>query len=153
MGNCVTIVRDQRVFNQLANINAKDVTLFSLKGNRYPCRIVSVYDGDTCTALFKMDKKFVKFKVRMLGYDSPEMKPRLNIPDRDKIKEDANAAKEALILKTKNEKIIIECGDWDKYGRLLGTLYDGNLNINEWMIESEYGYRYDGGRKRKVNEV
>ena len=153
MGNCVTVARDQRVFNQLSKVNQKDVALFSLKGNRYPCRIVSVYDGDTCTALFKMDKKFVKFKVRMLGYDSPEMKPRLNIPDRDKIKENAIAAKEALILKTKNEKIILECGDWDKYGRLLGTLYDRNLNINEWMIESGYGYRYNGGKKRTIREV
>jgi endonuclease YncB( thermonuclease family) len=153
MGNCVTIAPDQRLFNQLAKVSPKDVSLFSLKGNRYPCRIVSVYDGDTCTALFKLDKNFVKFKVRMLGYDSPEMKPRLNIPDRDKIKEDAIKAREALVEKTKNKKIILHCGDWDKYGRLLGTLYEGNLNINEWMIESEYGYRYDGGRKRKVNEV
>ena len=98
-------------------------------------------------------KELQKYKVRMLGYDSPEMKPRLNIPDRDKIKEDAIKAREALVEKTKNKKIILHCGDWDKYGRLLGTLYEGNLNINEWMIESEYGYRYDGGRKRKVNEV
>ena len=153
MGNSVALIKESRKFNQLAKINPKDVSLFTLKGNRYPCRIVSVYDGDTCTALFKMDKKFVKFKIRMLGYDSPEMKPRLNIPDRDQIKENAIAAKEALILKTKNEKIILECGDWDKYGRLLGTLYNGNLNINEWMIESGYGYRYNGGKKRTIREV
>ena len=59
MGNSVALIKETRKFNQLANVNAKDVALFSLKGNRYPCRIVSVYDGDTCTALFKMDKKFV----------------------------------------------------------------------------------------------
>ena len=153
MGSCVTKVRDQRLFNQLVKVNPQDVELFSLKGNRYPCRVVSVYDGDTCTALFKMDKNFVKFKVRMLGYDSPEMKPRINLPDREEIKKNAVVAKEALISKTKNKKIILECGNWDKYGRLLGTLYDGDLNINEWMIESEYGYRYDGGKKRRVNEV
>ena len=153
MGRCVTKVRDQRLFNQLVKVNPQDVELFSLKGNRYPCRVVSVYDGDTCTALFKMDKNFVKFKVRMLGYDSPEMKPRINLPDREEIKKNAVVAKEALISKTKNKKIILECGNWDKYGRLLGTLYDGDLNINEWMIESEYGYRYDGGKKRRVNEV
>ena len=153
MGSCVTKVRDQRLFNQLVKVNPQDVDLFSLKGNRYPCRIVSVYDGDTCTALFKMDKNFVKFKVRMLGYDSPEMKPRINLPDREEIKKNAVLAKEALISKTKDKKIILECGNWDKYGRLLGTLYDGDLNINEWMIESEYGYRYDGGKKRRVNEV
>ena len=149
MGNSITIIKETRKFNQLAKINPKDVDLFSLKGKRYPCRIVSVYDGDTCTALFKMDNKYVKFKVRMLGYDSPEMKPRMNIPERDKIKENAIAAKEALISKTKNENIILECGNWDKYGRLLGTLYKGGFNINEWMIESGFGYRYNGGRKKK----
>lgn len=153
MGSCVTKVRDQRIFNQLVKVNPQDVALFSLKGNRYPSRIVSVYDGDTCTALFKMDKSFVKFKVRMLGYDSPEMKPRINLPDREEIKKNAVLAKEALISKTKDKKIILECGHWDKYGRLLGTLYDGELNINEWMIESGNGYRYDGGKKRKVNVV
>lgn len=148
MGNSIAFFKETRKFNQLAKVDPKEIGLFSLRGKRFPCRIVSVYDGDTCTALFKMDKKFVKFKVRMLGYDSPEMKPRLNIPDRDQIKEKAIEAKEALISKTKNENIIIDCGDWDKYGRLLGTLHRDNLNINEWMIESGYGYRYNGGKKR-----
>lgn len=148
MGNSITIIKETRKFNQLAKINPKDVDLFSLKGKRYPCRIVSVYDGDTCTALFKMDNKYVKFKVRMLGYDSPELKPRLNIPDREKIIENAIIAKKALITKTENQNIILLCDSWDKYGRLLGTLYDGNLNINNWMIKNGYGYKYDGGKKK-----
>jgi micrococcal nuclease len=148
MGNSVAKYRNQRTFNQLMNINPEQVELFSLKGVKYPCRIVSVYDGDTCTAMFKMNKKPVKFKVRMLGYDSPEMKPRLNLPNRDQIKRDAVVAKEALISKTKDREISLHCGDWDKYGRLLGTLYENNKSINEWMILSGYGYRYDGGSKK-----
>ena len=53
MGNSVAKYRNQRTFNQLMNINPEQVELFSLKGIKYPCRIVSVYDGDTCTAMFK----------------------------------------------------------------------------------------------------
>lgn len=150
MGNCVGNVRHKINIRQLMRVHPDSVDLFSLKGNVYPCRIVSVYDGDTCTALFKMENQFVKFKVRMLGYDSPEMKPRLNLLNRDQIKREAEEAKQALISKTKDRHVKIECGDWDKYGRLLGTLYtnETNININEWMINGGYGYPYDGGKKR-----
>lgn len=148
MGNCVASVRHKINVRELMRVNPDSVDLFSLKGKVYPCRIVSVYDGDTCTALFKMKTHFVKFKVRMLGYDSPEMKPRLNLPNRDQIKREAEAAKQALISKTKDRYVKIECGDWDKYGRLLGTLYTKKTNINEWMINGGYGYPYDGGKKR-----
>ena len=104
MGNSLVRARNQYAFNQLMKINHQNVDLFSLKGNKYPCRIVSVYDGDTCTALFKMNKNYVKFKIRMLGYDSPEMKPRLNVENREQIKREAEAAKQALITK------MISCG-------------------------------------------
>ena len=149
MGNSVARVRNQYTFYQLMKINPENVGLFSLKGKKYPCRIVSVYDGDTCTALFKLNRNPVKFKVRMLGYDSPEMKPRLNVENREQIKREAEAAKQALISKTKDRNIILHCDSWDKYGRLLGTLYVDNININQWMINSGYGYPYDGGTKRK----
>lgn len=149
MGNSLVRARNQYAFNQLMKINHQNVELFSLKGNKYPCRIVSVYDGDTCTALFKMNKNYVKFKIRMLGYDSPEMKPRLNVENREQIKREAEAAKQALITKTKDRQVILHCSDWDKYGRLLGTLYVDNININNWMISSGYGYPYNGGTKKK----
>ena len=44
--------------------------------------------------------------------------------------------------------VYIECGNFDKYGRLLVTMYaeDGE-NINEWMIKKGYGVPYEGGRK------
>ena len=149
MGNSLVRARNQYAFNQLMKINHQNVELFSLKGNKYPCRIVSVYDGDTCTALFKMNKNYVKFKIRMLGYDSPEMKPRLNVENREQIKREAEAAKQALITKTKDRQVILHCSHWDKYGRLLGTLYVDNININNWMISSGYGYPYNGGTKKK----
>ena len=84
----------------------------------------------------------------MLGYDSPEMKPRLNVENREQIKREAEAAKQALIRKTKDRNIILHCGKWDKYGRLLGTLYLNYENINNCMIRSGYGYSYNGGTKR-----
>ena len=150
MGNCYS---DHKLLKQTENI-----PLYSLEGNIYRCKIVSVYDGDTCTAVFKMGGKYVKFKIRMIGYDSPEMKPRLNAQNREKEKQQAVIAKQALIDKTKNCVIILRCGKWDKYGRLLGTLYKTQKkshpsSINQWMIDNKYGYPYDGGKKRKFGPI
>jgi endonuclease YncB( thermonuclease family) len=154
MGNncyrCISRYNNRREVSRLMAINPDDVPLFSLEGLWVSCRVISVYDGDSCTVIFKLGKDMAKFKVRMEGYDSPEMRPRLNSPGRDEEKRKAIIAKDALIAKTHNRVIIMCCGKWDKYGRLLGTLYENENknNINKWMIDSGYGYPYDGGTKK-----
>ena len=42
-------------------------------------------------------------------------------------------------------------GGVGKYGRLLGWLYigDGNVSLNEQMIDEGYAWEYDGGTKQK----
>ena len=50
------------------------------------CKVLSIYDGDTLTIGYRYLNKNFKSKIRMLGYDSPEMKPPKNDPDRDKEK-------------------------------------------------------------------
>ena len=150
MGNCYS---DQALLKQ-----SQEVPLFSLEGNIYRCKIVSVYDGDTCTAIFKLNGKYSKFKIRMQGYDSPEMKPRLNTPNREEEKKQAVIAKNALINETNDRVIILKCGKWDKYGRLLGTLYKTkpllhSTSINQWMIDNNFGYPYDGGKKRDFDTI
>ena len=48
--------------------------------------VVSVYDGDTFTIAtynyMNTEKQIVRIKCRMLGIDTPEMKPPKNQPDR-----------------------------------------------------------------------
>jgi hypothetical protein len=53
------------------------------------------------------------------------------------------------IRKTSNELVIIECGDFDKYGRILVTiiLRSTGENINQWMLDNNYGVVYNGGTK------
>ena len=116
-------------------------------------KVVDVYDGDTCTIIIKNKKELQKYKVRMLGYDSRKIKPRKNINNREEIIKKAKEAKNALIDKINNKLVYIDCGSWDKYGRLLGTLYSIKnnkkfVNINQWMINNNYGYIYNGGTKR-----
>jgi endonuclease YncB( thermonuclease family) len=130
-----------------------NIELFSLNERKYQAKIVRVYDGDTCFAVFIMDGKPVKFKIRMQGYDSPEMKPLLSVANRDKEIEAAKAAKAELEKLVLNKIVVMECGKWDKYGRLLAVLHvsDANkmINVNSHMILSGFGYRYNGGKKQQ----
>jgi len=148
--------------DKLRNINDDDIHIFSLKAIKTYGKIIKNYDGDTadCVLIYKND--FYRFKVRFYGYDSPEIKPSLNIENRDEIIMKAKEAKYRLWQLTtktdeyKNHKNIIkiECGDFDKYGRLLITAYeeeeeeDFEKSINKRMIEEGYGYSYLGGKKK-----
>ena len=49
-----------------------------------------------------------------------------------------------------NQLVYIKCGGFDKYGRLLGTIYinkDDDKSVNDIMIENNHGYEYHGGKK------
>ena len=70
--------------------------LYSLEGRKFRAKVVDIYDGDTITVVFKLNGHYVKYKVRMYGYDSPEMKPPRADPNRDEIKKNAVIAKSAL---------------------------------------------------------
>jgi len=149
MGNILgcAIVKYNYDMNKLNNINSDDISIFSLNGYSTQAKVVDVYDGDTCTIVFKWEGKYRKFKCRCYGYDSPEMKPRLNIENRDEIKENAVKAKERLIELTA-DIVRVECMDFDKYGRLLVKLYKNNNSlINDIMINEGHGYVYHGGTK------
>ena len=75
---------------------------------------------------------------------------------------DCNLEIESELSKSKIQKLIndnkkiikIKCEEFDKYGRLLGSLYDINNDtesFNKQLIEEGYAYEYDGGTKTKFN--
>ena len=121
-----------------------------MDGIKTYARVVDVYDGDTITIVMKHNKKLCKFKVRMYGYDAPEMKPSLSNPNREREKEAAINAKNQLSSLILNKIVILECLQFDKYGRLLGNIYTmENLNVNEFMITNVLGcYIYNGETKK-----
>jgi endonuclease YncB( thermonuclease family) len=134
----------------LSKVNDSNVPLFTLEKHIVKAKIVRVYDGDTCFAVFKLHNDYVKFKIRMEGYDSPEIKPSLDISNREKVKKEAQQSKEALEKHVLHKIVTLHCGKWDKYGRLLGTIYvdDDRINVNQYMINNGFGYTYDGGTKK-----
>ena len=149
----------------------EDIPMFSIEG-KFDAKVVDVYDGDTCTILLFNDNKVEKFKVRCLGYDSPEMKPSKSINNRNVVIFKAIEARNYFINRVTNHNLLlnmqyskeelkdifntnskliqVECHGWDKYGRLLCKFFDKNININEDMVSNGYGYVYDGGTKQVV---
>jgi endonuclease YncB( thermonuclease family) len=93
----------------------------------------------------------------MYGYDSPEMKPLKSIEFRDLHIKAANISKNMLIKLTLNKIFWVKFKNEDKYGRLLGELYEivdnsvfiDQKNINNYMIENGYGKKYFGEKKQE----
>lgn len=118
--------------------------------------VTKVYDGDTVYGVIEDGDHVGKYRIRMTGYDSPEMKPPKNLANRDAVIVKAKEAKkvmERLVLSTeKTDKRILrlQFDGWDKYGRVLGTIYLSEMNesVNHYMITNGYGYEYDGGTKK-----
>jgi endonuclease YncB( thermonuclease family) len=139
--------------------NAKKGEKFTYQGHNCKAKVVDIYDGDTLTLIFRYGGKLQQHSCRMLGYDSPEMKPPKNQSNRDKEIIAANKAKDALSRMLSNRLIDVHCGQFDKYGRILITIWINPpgcckqpINVNQWMIENGYGIPYEGGTKVPYQE-
>jgi len=140
------------IFGKLQKLNENDYTYFSFNQKTFYAKYCNVYDGDTFSVLFFYKDDVIKYKCRMMGYDSPEMKPSLNNENRIHEKELAilarNRLKELLDMHP-THLIKIECFQFDKYGRLLVNVWNmvNEKSINEIMIEEKHGKPYFGGKK------
>jgi len=156
----------------LRNAELTTYRLFTLNGLITYAKLLSNYDGDTADILFFYNNNIpMHLKARFYGYDCSEMKPPLNDPDRDEKKRKAIEAKKRLWFLCTNQAeddkphktlIQIQCGDYDKYGRLLITAFPETFNINDekyknnlfdysinkQMIDEGHGYPYYGGTKK-----
>lgn len=127
---------------------------FTFEGEKHLCKVVKCYDGDTIHCVFKYGGDYRRFKVRMSGYDSPEMRPSKKLPEeeRKEIKKKAKEARRRLRDLIMNKVVFIQCDGSDKYGRLLGTIKlqpEDEKSVNSMMVEEGFGYVYHGGKKRK----
>jgi endonuclease YncB( thermonuclease family) len=132
---------------QLVKCTLKNTPRFSFDGQTFLAKCVKVYDGDTITAVFaiKTDEPCFKFSIRLAGVDTPEM--RSHDENEKKMAIEARDFVRGRIL---DKLITIKCGKFDKYGRLLGDIYqlDCEKSINTCLIEKGYANAYDGGTKK-----
>ena len=152
---------------------------FSLNGISTLCKVVDVYDADTFRVVFFKninDREPMKLKVRALGCNSAEMHPLKTNPFRIEEIKKARLARNRLIqlvsdaeiditidyensiiediLNKNNKLMFIEFSNFDKYGRVLGTLYFDNIknkSINQILIDENHSVYYDGGKRDKNN--
>lgn len=143
MGKCFSKYR-------LMKLDAKNVENFTLANKRHLIRICDVYDGDTVTGIIRFKGEFYKFKIRMEGYDSPELKTSPLNPNGPVVLETAIAAREFLKSIIYNKVVEGSCSGYDKYGRLLMTIYYKGMNVNKHMIDKGHGYPYKGGSKKDI---
>lgn len=111
---------------------------------------VSNYDGDTCDVVMKIPGEgdgIKRFTIRMLGYNSPEIKSKVSWSDDERLRNhtEAVSAKNELwkLLGGEDKALLrIECGDFDVFGRILARVYrlkgesvdDIDFCVNDVMI-------------------
>ena len=111
----------------------------------YRAVVVHVIDGDTIDV--DVDLGFYvwikKQRIRLFGIDAPEVT--------GETRQEGLAATEHLKLLIDGESIILRTvkgsdgGDRDdSFGRWLGTIYHGDLDVNAEMILSGHAVAYDG---------
>ncbi len=140
----------------LLSIDFSSIPVFSFAGMTVKARILEVYDGDTITAGFLFMNMPVKIKLRMFGYDSPEIKPLRGIPNRDLCIKCAHKARDTVIELTNGKIVTISFmgeGITDKYGRQIGKVYlENGLCVNDFMVQNKLGKPYDGGKKSEFTQ-
>lgn len=133
-----------------------DVDYFTLENQIFEAKVVKVYDGDTIHIVFPYFGKMYKWNCRLTGIDTPELRTK-----NEQEKEYGIKVRDALREKIMGKLVFIKCGEFDKYGRLLGEIFDISsdktiistnesfkYSINNWMIDNEFAFYYDGGTKQ-----
>jgi endonuclease YncB( thermonuclease family) len=168
--------------NDFLQHNNDNTELFSLKNQTFLARVVDIYDGDTITCIINIFNNYYKFKVRLAGIDTPEktshdptiknssLKARFrlfqliansNNIDINNIDQHINQTIQQKdlrnILNSNLFFVNILCDNFDKYGRLLGWIYNHNSQVynsvqtfNQKLIDENLAYEYLG--KTKLTE-
>ena len=140
-------------FSKIRETNTNDIQSLSFEDYTTLAKVISVYDGDTVTLGFCIPNTdlIFKWKCRLLGIDTPELRTKNEIE-----KKCATEARDALKLKIPIGSIVkIRCGDFDKYGRILVRIFTINSDnieiecINDFLVNNKYAKEYDGGKKQE----
>jgi len=93
-------------------------------------RVETVHDGDTVTCL---DAAGGPQKIRLRGIDAPEFgQPH------------GREAREALAAKLAGGAVRVEGAARDRHGRLLGTLWIGDRDVNRELVAEGHAWVFDG---------
>jgi endonuclease YncB( thermonuclease family) len=103
-----------------------------------PGLVVAISDGDTITLLTE-DKR--QIKIRLAGIDTPEKKQAFGTKARDH-----------LASRIFKHDVEVDLRKQDQYGRHLGVIYIGGVDINQSMIQDGYAWFYKHYAKEQPKE-
>lgn len=119
--------KDEPFVEPAKAISTADIT-WSAPAYDLSGRVVKVNDGDTITIL---DANQTQHKVRLYGIDTPEYTQPYS-----------RAATKTLAGLVQGEGVGVDVKDTDSYGRAVGVVYKGNVNVNLRMVKSGYAWWY-----------
>jgi endonuclease YncB( thermonuclease family) len=151
---------------------------FGLKDQVLPAKCLDLYDGDTGTFAVTVHGNAYKFKMRLSGIDTPEIRPSKSNPNRDEEKEAARYVRNRVLqlvsdqsidlnkkytkreikqMLAANKKIVfLKCGKCGKFGRTLIKIFlseedvtDKSRSVNKILLREGLAYKYYGGSKNR----
>lgn len=99
---------------------------YIFQSTQYSGIILSVIDGDT----FILQTTDGNLKIRMDGIDAPEKDQVFGKESKD------------FLNKYLYKKCIVKTNGIDRYGRMIGTLYIDEININLLSVQEGYSWHY-----------
>lgn len=141
---------------------------FSFEGMDVVAKVVDIYDGDTVTCVFYKFKKCYRFTVRLAGIDTCELSSKnreqglrarmrlYELVSKDTSQIDIHIPRKNLRQKLGESRCLVRliCGKFDKYGRLLGDLYEVNglKSFNDILVVEKLAFPYFGDKKLTEDE-
>jgi endonuclease YncB( thermonuclease family) len=117
----------------------KDIDVRKYQGVCCECLVTSAIDGDTVLIVCKMEDRFEKHCLRIHGIDTPEIHTR--DADEKRRGEESKKALVDLIDKYRGEARVEFFRD-EKYGRRLGKLFFGDVNVSEFMVNNQFAREF-----------
>jgi micrococcal nuclease len=94
----------------------------------YNAKVLSVYDGDTITCLIEVGFGIkLEESIRLYGIDAPEV--------RGSERPQGLIARDSLRNLLLGKEITLKSMGRGKYGRIIGDLYIGTINVSDWLVE------------------
>ncbi len=114
--------------------------------HEYKAIVRRVVDGDTMDVTLDLGFDILyNNRIRLLGIDTPESRTRdleekkLGLAAKERVRELCPVGSTVTVKTTKDGR--------GKFGRILGEIYVGDVNINKLLIEEGHAVEYFGGKK------
>ncbi|MDN5105047.1 thermonuclease family protein [Aliarcobacter butzleri] len=104
------------------------VFIINIYANEIKGKVIHISDGDT---IYVLTPQREKYKIRLNDIDAPENKQAFG-----------NKSKENLKKYIYNKNVSVLYNSKDKYGRILGTVYLNNQDINLQQLKDGFAWVY-----------